>query len=69
VFIPSVLVLATYLLGTAAAARLFTGARRAVAIVAAALLLVTVPFAGWRLLIPPAVAIAVILIHRLRRTH
>jgi amino acid efflux transporter len=67
VFIPSVLVLATYLLGTAAAARLFRGGRRLVAIVAVALLLVTVPFAGWHLLVPLAVAIAVLLIHRLHR--
>lgn len=64
VFIPSVLVLATYLLAAAAAARLFTGRRRTVAITALALLLVTVVFAGWHLLIPPAVAIAVILIRQ-----
>lgn len=65
VFVPSVLVLATYLIAAAAAARLFTGRRRATAIAALVLLLVTVPFAGWHLLIPPAVALAVILIRRL----
>ncbi|WP_200862853.1 APC family permease [Amycolatopsis orientalis] len=67
VFVPSVLVLATYLLGTAAAVRLFTGTRRAVALVAVALLLVTVPFAGWHLLLPPAVAVTVALVRRFRR--
>jgi amino acid efflux transporter len=67
VFIPSVLVLATYLLAAAAAARLFTGRRRAVAVAAFVLLLVTVPFAGWHLIIPPAIALAVILIRRPRR--
>ncbi|MBU3062174.1 amino acid permease [Nocardia sp. NEAU-G5] len=56
VFIPSVLVLATYLLGTAAAARLFDRGRRVLALTAVALLLTTVPFAGWHLLIPPAIA-------------
>ncbi|WP_406234663.1 APC family permease [Nocardia sp. NBC_01009] len=64
VFIPAVLVLATYLLGTAAAARLFTGGQRVVAVVAVALLVVTVPFAGRHLLIPLVVAIAVLLIPR-----
>lgn len=56
VSIPSVLVLATYLLGAAAAARLFTGRLRVLAIVTITLLLITAPFAGWYLLLPPAVA-------------
>lgn len=56
VFVPSVLVLATYLLGAAAAVRLFTGRLRALAIITIALLLITVPFAGRHLLLPIAVA-------------
>lgn len=64
VFIPSVLVLATYLLGTAAAVRLFTGGLRLLASTALGLLLLTVPFAGWHLLLPPAVAVAVLALHR-----
>lgn len=64
VFIPSVLVLATYLLGTAAAVRLFSGKLRLLALTAIALLLLTVPFAGWHLLLPPAVAIVVLALHR-----
>lgn len=56
VFVPSVLVLATYLLGAAAAVRLFTGRLRALAIITIALLLITVPFAGRHLLVPIAVA-------------
>ncbi|MEV6348690.1 amino acid permease [Actinoplanes sp. NPDC051851] len=65
VFIPSVLVLATYLLGTTAAVRLFTGVHRAVAAVALTLLLLTVPFAGRHLLIPAVIALTVAPIHRL----
>ncbi len=64
VFIPSVLVLSTYLLGTAAAVRLFTGKLRLLASTALGLLLLTVPFAGWHLLLPPAVAVAVLALHR-----
>lgn len=67
VFVPSVLVLATYLLGCAAAVRLFHGSRRAVATVALVSLLATIPFAGWHLMIPPAVAGVVVLIHALSR--
>ena len=66
VMVPSVLVLATYLLGMASAAQVFTGRRRAMALVAIALLLVTVPFAGWYALLPPAIAIAVVGLRRIR---
>lgn len=64
VFIPSVLVLATYLLGTAAAVRLFTGGLRLLASTAIALLLLTVPFAGSHLVLPPTVAAVVLALHR-----
>ncbi|GAA3527615.1 amino acid permease [Amycolatopsis ultiminotia] len=67
VFIPAVLVLATYLLGTVAAARLFTGGLRILALVATVLLLITVPFAGWHLLVPPAIAVLALLAHRIGR--
>lgn len=67
VFIPSVLVLATYLLGAVAAIRLFHGRNRAVATIAAALLLVTVPFAGWHLVVPLLVAAGGVVVHRRRR--
>lgn len=67
VFVPAVLVLATYLLGTIAAARLFTGGLRLLAIVATALLLITVPFAGWHLLVPPVIAVLASAAHRVRR--
>ncbi len=68
VFIPSVLVLATYLLGSAAAMRLFRGAPRLLALSAVILLSITVPFAGWHLLLPPIVAVLVLLLrHRPRR--
>ncbi|GLY85196.1 amino acid permease [Actinoallomurus iriomotensis] len=63
VFVPSVLVLATYVLGTAAAARLFDRGLRVLALTAVVLLLVTVPFAGWHLLVPPAVAVIALLAH------
>ncbi len=65
VFVPSVLVLATYLLGAAAAARLFTGRLRALAWVTIALLLITVPFAGRHLLLPIVVAVTVAVAGRL----
>lgn len=64
VFIPSVLVLATYLLGSAAAIRIFSGRRRIVAVVALALLALTVPFAGWHLAVPVVIAAAVVLAGR-----
>ncbi|WP_245616953.1 APC family permease [Amycolatopsis taiwanensis] len=67
VFVPSVLVLATYLLGTAAAARLFDRGLRVLALVAVALLLVTVPFAGWHLLVPPVIAMIALSAHWLAR--
>ncbi len=67
VFVPSVLVLATYLLGMIAAARLFKGRSRVLAVVGALLLLVTVPFAGWHLLIPVVVAAVVVLTGRAAR--
>ncbi|MCX4091975.1 APC family permease [Nocardia sp. alder85J] len=60
VFVPSVLVLATYLLGATAAARLFRGWLRLLAVVTILLLLITVPFAGWRLLLPVAIAVVVL---------
>lgn len=62
VFIPSVLVLTTYLTGSAAAIRVFKGARRTVAIVAVILLALTVPFAGWHLVIPLGIAAVVMLV-------
>ena len=64
VFIPSVLVLATYLLGAAAAARLFNGKLRLLAATTIALLLITVPFAGWHLLLPPTIAAVVLTARR-----
>lgn len=66
VFIPSVLVLATYMLGCGAAARIFSGSKRVVAIIGFALLTLTVPFAGWHLLVPVVIAVLVVLIHRRR---
>lgn len=66
VFVPAVLVLFTYLLGMAAGARLFTGRRRILAITGIALLAVTVPFAGWHLLIPAVVAVAIVAAHRVQ---
>jgi amino acid efflux transporter len=60
VFVPSVLVLATYLLGATAAARLFRGRWRVLAVVTIALLLITVPFAGWHLLLPVLIAVVVL---------
>lgn len=62
VFVPSVLVLATYLLGVGAAVRLFRGRLRTLALLSAALLLVTVPFAGWHLLVPAGIAASVLLL-------
>jgi amino acid efflux transporter len=50
-----------------AAARLFGGIRGVMAIVTVAALRATTPFAGWHLLIPAAIAVIVIGIHRLRR--
>ncbi|WP_353115439.1 hypothetical protein [Microbacterium sp.] len=61
-FVPSVLVLATYLLGVGAAVRLFRGRLRMLALLSAALLLVTVPFAGWHLLVPAGIAAGVLLL-------
>ena len=66
VFIPSVLVLATYLLGSAAAIRIFKGGTRVVGVIAFLLLLITVPFAGWRLIVPVVVAVLAIVVHRRR---
>lgn len=59
VVVPSISVRAMYLLGAAAAVRLFTGRPRALAWVAIALLLITVPFAGWHLLARVAIACVV----------
>lgn len=56
VFVPSVLVLVTYLLGAAAAWRLFSGRSRWVAGLAVALLLIPAPFAAAHLLVPAAIA-------------
>ncbi len=67
VVIPSVLVLATYLLASAAAVRLLTGGRRLVAAVALVLLLVAVPYAGRTLVIPVLVAAVAAVTHRVRR--
>lgn len=58
VFIPSALVLATYLIGTASAVRLLRGRARVFAAVAFVLLLGTVPFVGWYGLIPVGIAVA-----------
>lgn len=68
VFLPSVLVLATYLLGSAAAIRIFGGAKRLVAVVSVVMLAATVPFAGWHVLVPLVIAAVVLLIHRRRRS-
>lgn len=59
VFIPSVLVLATYLLGVCAAVKIFTGLKRLTALAAGALLVVTLPFAGWHLTVPLVIAVLV----------
>ncbi|MFE6736782.1 amino acid permease [Microbacterium sp. NPDC057650] len=64
VFIPSVLVIATYLLGTAAAAKLFRGRSRSLAIISIVLLALVAPFAGWHLVVPPAIAVGVLLFAR-----
>lgn len=61
VFIPSTLVLATYLVGTASAVRLLSRGARALALAAFLLLLVVVPFAGWHALIAVGVAAAALL--------
>jgi len=66
VFIPSVLVLTTYLLGAAAGVRLFRGRLRVLALGTVALLLLTVPFAGWHLLVPALIAAAVILFDQVK---
>lgn len=68
VFIPSVLVLATYILGSAAAARIFIGTKRVIAIIGLILLVTTVPFAGWHLLVPIIIALAVYVGNRLKNT-
>lgn len=67
VFIPSALVLATYTLASAAAARLFTGRLRLLALIAFAPLLLAVPFAGWHLAVPAAVALTVLIVHQLSK--
>ena len=67
VFIPSVLVLVTYLLGAAAGVKLFTGRLRLLASGTVALLLLIVPFTGWHLLVPLVVAVIVLLVHLLKR--
>lgn len=67
VFIPAVLVLATYLLGAAAAVRLFNGRLRALAVTTITLLLITVPFASWHLLLPVAIAVIVVLARMVAR--
>ncbi|WP_263729489.1 APC family permease [Cellulomonas sp. SG140] len=67
VVIPSVLVLATYLVASAAAVRLLTGARRLVAVVAVVLLLLAVPYVGRGLAIPLLVAAVAAVVHRARR--
>ncbi len=59
VVIPAVLVMATYLIGTAAAVRLFSGRDRVIAGLALGFLIVTVPFAGWHILIPLGTAAVV----------
>lgn len=67
VIVPSVLVLATYLLGMASGIKLFRGRARLLAATGFALLLLTVPFAGWSLLIPPAIAALALILRRLTR--
>lgn len=64
VFVPSVLVLATYLIATTAAVRLFRGRTRAVALLGTGLLVAVAPFAGWHLAVPVGIAAAVLLVHR-----
>lgn len=61
VLIPAVLVLATYLVGTAAAVRLFSGRDRIVAVIALGFLLLTVPFTGWHIIIPIGMALVIAL--------
>lgn len=59
VFIPAVLVLTTYLIGMAAAIRVLTARARAVAVLGFVALLAAVPFAGWHLVIPMVILLAV----------
>lgn len=68
VFVPSVLVLATYILGSAAAARIFSGKKRIVAAIGLILLATTVPFAGWHLLVPVIIALVAYIGHRFKNT-
>jgi len=64
VFIPSTLVLATYLIATAAGARLMSGAQRLLPASALLLIAVVTPSAGWYLAIPVGVALAVLALRR-----
>ncbi|MFB9239938.1 amino acid permease [Plantactinospora siamensis] len=63
VFVPATLVLTTYLIGAAAALRLLRQANRTMAAVALLALLAATPFAGWHLVVPVAIAAAVIAGH------
>ena len=67
VYIPSTLVLATYLVGTAAGIRLLTRRKRAGAAIAFLLILCVTPSVGWHLVIPLLIAVAAIAYRRLAR--
>lgn len=64
--IPSSLVLVTYLIGTAAGARLLTGRARSHAVIALVLTLLVAPFAAAYAIVPVIVA-AVALVYRWAR--
>ncbi|RIJ69705.1 amino acid permease [Nakamurella silvestris] len=60
VFIPSTLVLTTYLVATAAGVRLLPGRQKALPAMAFALILIVTPSAGWYLAVPALVALAAV---------
>lgn len=65
--VPNVLVIATYVAGTAAGVRMLTGLRRAAALVACVLCLALLPFAGPALLAPVVIGGAALLYRRRAR--
>lgn len=66
VYIPSTLVLTTYLIATAAGARLMGGRQRLPPAAAFLLIAVITPSAGWYLAIPAGIALTVLLLKRFR---
>ncbi|WP_199725721.1 APC family permease [Nocardiopsis sp. Huas11] len=68
VYIPSTLVLTTYLVAAAAGIRLMSGRQRLLPAVAFVMIAVFAPSAGWYLLVPLGVAVAVLVLRRLRRS-